>query len=184
MEEQDIVGLFWQRDEEAIAACRAQYGGYLTALAGRILQSPEDAEECVSDTYLKAWQHIPPERPVHLRAYLAKLCRFLAFGRLDWQNADKRKAELVELTEELAQCLPDKQAEQALESRELGRALDRFLRTLGDEPRRIFLRRYWFADSIVEIAARFGVGESKVKTSLFRTRQKLRTFLESEGYTV
>ena len=184
MEDRAILSLFQQRKEEAIDACRTEYDGYLTSLALRILHSPQEAEECVSDTYWQVWQRIPPDEPRHFRAYLAAICRYFAFGRLDVQHAQKRSAEIVELSEELSCCLPDRTAEDDFQLRELGELLDAFLRTLKAEPRHIFLRRYWFADSVKEIAARYGISESKVKTSLFRTRQQLRTYLESEGYTV
>ncbi len=184
LNEQHIIALFQARDESAIDACRSEYGAYLTALARRILSDENDAEECVSDTYWQAWQRIPPDEPRCFRSYLAAICRFFAFGRLDRRQAQKRRAEIVALTEELSLCIPDRQAEEEFDLRELGALLDRFLRTLPREQRQIFLRRYWFGDSVREIAQRFRIGESKVKTSLFRTREKLRTFLESEGYEI
>ena len=184
MEDQAIIALFRSRSEDAITACRKEYDSYLSSLALRILRDSSDAEECVSDTYLQVWQRIPPDEPQHFKAYLAAICRYFAFDRLDRRQAKKRSAEIVELTEELQACLPDRSAEEELDLRELGRTLDRFLRTLSEEHRRIFLRRYWFADTVREIAAHCGISESKVKTSLFRTREKLRTYLESEGYNV
>ena len=141
----------------------------------------EDAEESVSDTYLKAWETIPPTRPVFFYAYLAKICRFLSMGKLDWNNAAKRKAEVVTLSDELACCIPDVSREQQLQSQELGALLNDFLATLSDENRRIFLRRYWYGESIGEIAQRFRLGESNVKTKLMRTRNALWAFLEKEG---
>lgn len=184
MEDQAIIALFQARSEDAIDACRSKYNSYLSALALRILRDEADTEECVSDTYLQVWQHIPPDEPHHFRAYIAAICRFFAFERLDRRSAQKRSAEIVELTEELQGCIGGSSTEEDFDLRELGRALDRFLRTLSEEQRRIFLRRYWFAESIKEVAAHCAVSESKVKTSLFRTREKLRTYLESEGYTL
>ena len=184
MDQKSILALFHARDEDAIDACRREYGAYLTTLALRILRDREESEECVSDTYWQAWRRIPPDEPQCLRAYLAAICRFFAFGRLDRQQAQKRSADLVELTNELSSCIPDKRSESELTAQELGDLLDQFLRTLPKEHRQIFLRRYWFGDTVKEIAARFGISESKVKTSLFRTREKLRTFLESEGYDI
>ena len=184
MEDQAIIALFQQRREDAIAACRKEYDSYLSSLALRILGDSADAEECVSDTYWQIWQRIPPDEPQHFKAYLAAICRYFAFDRLDRRHAKKRSAEIVELTEELQSCLGDRSTEEELDLRELGRTLDRFLRTLGKEQRRIFLRRYWFAETVKEVAAHCGISESKVKTSLFRTREKLRTYLESEGYNV
>lgn len=182
MEDGQIIELYFQRSEEAIRQTEAAHGHKLYALSYRILKSKEDAEESVSDTYLKAWETIPPTRPAYFYAYLAKICRFICFGRLDWQNAAKRKAEIVELTAEMELCIPDPSRQ--VESQELGRLLNEFLGTLNEESRRIFMRRYWYADSIAEIAQRYGLGESKVKTRLLRARNDLRRFLQKEGYTL
>lgn len=184
MEDGKIIELYFQRNEEAIAQTAAAYGNKLYTLAHRILLNREDAEESVSDTYLKTWESIPPTRPTFFYAYLAKICRFAAFGRLDWKNAAKRKAEVVELTAEMELCIPDLRAELQIESEELGRLLNAFLGTLSEENRKVFMRRYWFADSIEEIARRYGLGQSNVKTKLMRTRNALRIYLEKEGITV
>lgn len=184
MEDEQIIDLYFQRSEEAIRQTEAAHGHKLYTLAYRILLNREDAEESVSDTYLKAWESIPPTRPTYFYAYLAKICRFLCFGRLDWKNAAKRKAEIVELTTEMELCIPDLSREQQLEAQELGRLLNEFLGTLNEESRNIFMRRYWFADSVAEIAQRYRIGESKVKTRLFRARNQLRSFLEKEGYAL
>ena len=184
MEDGKILDLYFQRDEEAIRQTEAAHGHKLYTLAYGILNLREDAEESVSDTYLKAWESIPPTRPTYFYAYLAKICRFICFGKLDWKNAAKRKAEIVELTAEMELCIPDLSREWRLESQELGRLLNEFLGTLNEESRRIFMRRYWYADSVAQIAQRFGLGESKVKTRLFRARNQLRSFLEKEGYTL
>lgn len=184
MDDPQIIALLQARDERGLDACRSSHGAYLNALALRILGDRSDAEECVSDTYFQAWRRIPPDTPRHFRAYLAAICRHFAFDRLDRRQAQKRSAELLALTEELSAALPDRAAEGALTALELGQALDRFLRTLPKQQRQLFLRRYWYADSVKELAARFGMGESRVKTSLFRTREKLRSYLESEGYDI
>lgn len=183
MTDSAILDLYWARDEEAIRQTEKAYGTKLSQLAYGIVTSIEDAQECVSDTYLKAWQTIPPQRPEHFYAYLAKICRHLAFGILDYRAAAKRKAELVALTEELALCVPDPANEREQQRRELGEALNCFLGTLSKESRVIFLRRYWFADSVEDIARRYGFSESKVKTRLHRTRLQLRQFLAKEGMT-
>ena len=183
MEDGKIIELYFQRDEEAIRQTEAAYGHKLYTLAYRILLSREDAEESVSDTYLKAWDSIPPTKPTFFFAYLSKICRFLCFGKLDWKNASKRKAEMVELTAEMELCIPDLSREAQVRSQELGQLLNDFLGTLSEENRKLFMRRYWYADSVAEIAQRFRMGESKVKTRLFRTRNQLRVFLEKEGYT-
>ena len=184
MEDGKILDLYFQRDEEAIRQTEAAHGHKLYTLAYGILNLREDAEESVSDTYLKAWESIPPTRPTYFYAYLAKICRFICFGKLDWKNAAKRKAEIVELTAEMELCIPELSREWPLEAQELGRLLNEFLGTLNEESRRIFMRRYWYADSVAQIAQRFGLGESKVKTRLFRARNQLRSFLEKEGYTL
>ena len=184
MEDEQIIELYFRRDQDAIVQTELAHGAKLNALANRILMNHEDAQECVSDTYMKAWETIPPTRPSYFYAYLAKICRFLCFGRLDWKNAAKRKAELVELTTEMELCIPDLSRERQLEAQELGRLLNEFLGTLNEESRNIFMRRYWFADSVAEIAQRYRIGESKVKTRLFRARNQLRSFLEKEGYAL
>ena len=184
MEDEQIIELYFRRDQDAIVQTELAHGAKLNALANRILMNHEDAQECVSDTYMKAWETIPPTRPSYFYAYLAKICRFLCFGRLDWNNAAKRKAEIVELSAEMELCIPDPSRERQAVSRELARLLNEFLGTLPEESRKIFLRRYWYADSITEIAQRYQMGESKVKTRLFRTRNALRSFLEKEGITV
>ena len=186
MEDEKILELDWNRDEDAIAQTARAYGAGLQSLAEHILRCVEDAQECVSDTYLRAWNAIPPQRPAHLRGYLSKICRNQAFGKLDWQNAAKRGGQMVALTEELAACLPDRAQDQdlELEGKELGRMLTNFLGAQSQESRRIFIRRYWYCDSIQEIAQRYGLRESTVKTRLFRTREKLRTYLQKEGIYV
>lgn len=181
MNDDQIIELYWSRNENAIAETESAYGRRLLGLAYRIVQNIQDAEESVSDTYLKAWQTIPPQRPGYFFAYLAKICRHFALGRLDWQNAAKRKAEVVALTEELQLCIPDPWQARVLEGREISRLLDEFLAATAKESRQIFLRRYWYADSVSEIASRYRISESKVKTSLHRTRNRLREFLEKEG---
>lgn len=184
MNDDQILDLYWSRNEAAIAETEKAYGNKLSGLAYRILQNSEDSQECVNDTYLKAWQAIPPQRPVYFFAWLAKICRHFALGRLDWNNAAKRKAEVVQLTSEMELCIPDSSRDRALDGQEIGQLLNEFLAVTPKESRMIFLRRYWYADSVAEIAARFGIGESKVKTSLHRTRNRLKVFLEKEGITV
>ena len=181
MDDHAIIELYWNRDEAAIRETDAVYGGKLRNLSAHILDSREDARECVNDTYLKTWESIPPQRPNFFYAFLSKICRFISFGRLDWNNAAKRRAELISLTTELEACIPDRRAEQQLEARELGRILSEFLRTLPEDSRLIFLRRYWHLDTTEEIAKNYGFSVSKVKTQLHRTRAKLYTYLEQEG---
>lgn len=184
MTDEAIIKLFECRDQEAIGSADAAYGQRLRQLAENILHDPQEAEEMVSDAYWAAWKTIPPQKPEHLFAYLAQLCRRAAFGKLDWKKAAKRNARVVELTQEMEYCIPDCRIEQELDARELGQVISCFLETQPEEARTIFLRRYWYADSIREISQRLGIGESKVKTSLHRTRKKLKTFLEKEEFEV
>lgn len=181
MKDDEIIALYFRRDEDAIRQTELAYGGKLYNLSYRLLWNREDAEESVSDTYMKAWENIPPTKPTFFYAYLAKICRFLAMGKLDWNNAAKRKAEVVELSDEMESCIPDLSREMQIQSQELGALLSEFLGTLSPENRQIFMRRYWYAESIAEIAQRFHLGESNVKTKLMRTRNALRSFLEKEG---
>ena len=184
MEDANILDLYFARSEEAIRQTDAAYGRKLFSLANRILQDPQDSEESVSDTYLKAWETIPPHRPTYFYAYLAKICRYSALGKLDWKTAAKRKAEVVSLTEEMALCIPDQRKEAEVTAKEIGRAMNAFLGSLSQESRVIFLRRYWFCDTIGEIAARYGISESKVKMRLLRTRKQLSDYLNKEGIAV
>lgn len=181
MDDVKIIELFWSRDEKALEATANKYGGKLHQLAVSVLKSNEDAEESVNDTYLKAWNTIPPQRPMYYFAYLAKVCRYIAFGKLDWNNAQKRNAHIVELTAEMELCLPDMSHEKRIEGEEIGQLLNRFLDELPQESRLIFMRRYWYADTIQEISRRYSMSESNVKTRLHHTRTKFRKFLESEG---
>lgn len=181
MKDDEIIALYFRRDEDAIRQTELAYGGKLYNLSYRLLWNREDAEESVSDTYMKVWENIPPTKPTFFYAYLAKICRFLAMGKLDWNNAAKRKAEVVELSDEMENCIPDLSREMQIQSQELGALLSEFLGTLSPENRQIFMRRYWYAESIAEIAQRFHLGESNVKTKLMRTRNALRSFLEKEG---
>lgn len=184
MDDAKIIALYFARNEDAIAETDAAYGRKLHTLAQNIVSCYEDAQESVSDTYYKAWETIPPTRPVHFYAYLARICRHFAFGRLDWKNAAKRKAEVVSLSAEMEQCIPDQSREQELTGKELGRILSSFLAQLNTETRVIFLRRYWYVETVGEIALHMGISESKVKTQLHRTRKKLEAYLSKEGIKV
>lgn len=181
MTDAQIIALFWARDEDAIKETDAVYGRRLHAISNNILHSSEDAEESVSDTYMRAWETIPPQKPNYFFAYLAKICRNFSLGRLEWKSASKRNGDVVSLTKEMEQCIPDRSHERKLESEEIGRVLNRFLDSISPQSRLIFMRRYWYTDSIQEIADRYSITQSKVKTQLHRTRNRLRLFLESEG---
>lgn len=184
MEDTKIIELYWKRSEDAIRETDAAYGRKLHGLANGILRNREDAEESVNDTYMRTWEAIPPRKPAHFFAFLAAICRNLSFNRLDWRAAAKRNAEVVALTEEMALCIPDTREQRKLEGKELGQLLDVFLESLPKESRLIFLRRYWYVDTIAQIAARYGISESKVKMQLSRTRAKLSEYLKKEGIAV
>ena len=184
MTDNQIIDLFWNRSEEAISSTDSVYGRRLRGLSRQILRNPEDAEEVVNDTYLKTWNSIPQARPRYFFAYLAAICRHQCLNLLDWNQAAKRKAEIVSITEELEQSIPDATSDRSSDSSEIVQALNAFLETLPKETRLLFIRRYWYADSIAAIATRYGITQSKVKMQLLRTRDKLRLFLAQEGIQV
>ena len=182
MEDREIVDLYWARDEQAIEETDRKYGRQCQAIARNILGSEHDAVECVSDTWMSAWNSMPDQRPNHLLAFLGKIVRNLALDRWDYLHAKKRSAAATTMLSELEDCIPGfESTERHAEDQETAAVISRFLRTLDPDTRNIFLRRYWYADSISEIAARFSTNESRVKSSLFRTRKKLRAVLEKEG---
>lgn len=169
MEDKKIIELFWARNEDAIAETDATYGRKLRALANKILNNREDAEESVSDTYMKTWEIIPPQRPNYFYAFIASICRHLSFHKVDWKQAAKRNAEVVALTDEMELCIPDTSRDREMEAKEIGKALNDFLESLPKETRLIFLRRYWHVDTIAEIAARYGITDSKCYSNLNHT---------------
>ena len=181
MDDARIIELYFARDEAAIEETRLSYGRKLRAVAKRILENEQDAEECENDTYLKTWNSIPPARPQHLLAYLVKICRNTALDALDRRHAGKRSVQIVELTEEMQACIPDVARDLTVDSEGMGKLLSTFLRAQSADNRNIFIRRYVLAESVAEVASALGFSESKVKTSLSRTRAKLRGFLEKEG---
>ena len=181
MDDESILRLYFLRDEEAIQQTDAAYGRRLFSLANRILLDPQDAEETVSDTYMTAWETIPPQKPRFFYAYLAKICRHLAMNKLDWKTAEKRNALVVSLSDEMELCIPDSRKEAHADSEMIRELLDQFLDSLSSESRVIFMRRYWFGDSIEEIAQHCRISQSKVKMRLLRTRKSLAEFLDKEG---
>ena len=184
MEDAKIIELFFQRNEQAVKETDTTYGRKLYVLSNNILNNREDAEESVSDTYMETWNSIPPKRPKYFYAFLASICRNMSFNRLDWRLAAKRNAEVVALTQEMEMCIPDVWQEVEMDRRELRRVLETFLDSLSKESRLIFLRRYLYVDTVAEIAARYGISESKVKTQLHRARAKLHAHLAKEGIYV
>ena len=186
LEDSKIIDLYWARKEQALEETDAKYGNYCRTIARNILRNFEDTEECVSDTWLHAWNSMPPQRPGILSAFLGRITRNLSFDRCKYQQAAKRGGGALPLAlDELGECIPSAQrVEYALEQKELTAAIDRFLRTLPEKDCNLFLRRYWYVDSISVIADRYGMKENTVKSILFRTREKLRKFLGEEGIAV
>lgn len=183
MDDAQIVELYWQRSERAIPETAAKYGALCRSIAGNLLRCPEDAEECVNDTWLRAWNSMPEQRPAQLRPYLARLTRWLCLDRLRRRGRDTCGGEYALALEELDDCLAAPGSVEAqIERRELTAAIDRFLAALGPDERTVFLARYFFGCSIRTVAEKHGFGESRVKTMLHRTRKKLRVFLREEGY--
>ena len=183
MEDKQIIELFWARAEQAITATDEKYGKYCYYIAYNILHSNEDSEECVNDTYLKAWESIPPHRPERLAAFLGKITRNLYINKYKYLTAGKRGEGQYEMAlEELNECIPSAvSVEQIMEDRELSEVFNRFLEMLPVEKRKVFMRRYWYFSPVKEIAAEYGMSESKVKMSLLRTRSAFRQYLEKEG---
>lgn len=185
MEDRELLALYLRRSEEAISGTKQKYGRLLFSIANRILNSREDAEECENETYLRAWNAIPPKRPEPFFPYLGKIARNLALHRYEYYGAEKRGTAAEELFWELEECIAAPEStESHFSAQELGRMISDFLRKTDREARVLFVRRYWYADSVKELAARFGFSESKVKSSLSRTRKRLRIYLEEEGYTL
>ena len=184
MNDNEIIQLFFTRNEDAIQQTADRYGASLMRLSENILRNREDAQECVNDTYLKAWDTIPPTRPQRFFAYLAKICRYFAFDRLDWNNAAKRKAEVVALTQEMEECIPGTWLGAELTTAEISSLIGDFLRKQPTDNRMIFVRRYWYGDSISEIALRYEISQNAVMMRLSRTRTKLAAYLKKEGIRV
>lgn len=186
MDDSRIIELYFQRSEEAILETDKKYGAYCLSIARNILPDPEDAREAVNDTYLGVWNAIPPHIPTSLAAFLGKITRRISINR--WQAARTAKrggGEIPLALEELSECIPSSMdVEQTFAGKELAALLNRFVRTLPETERKVFLCRYWYLDPVKAIAKRFGFSESKVKSMLFRTRNKLKAELEKEGIVI
>ena len=183
MKDDEIIALYFRRDEDAIRQTELAYGGKLYNLSYRLLWNREDAEESVSDTYLSAWNSIPPTRPAFLAAFLAKITRHISLDRWRKNAAGKRGGgETAVALEELEECISGgSDPEAQLRAKELRGALNRFLDGLPQRERVLFVSRYWYLRSVKQMAEETGLSESSVKTQLFRTRGKLRRFLDKEG---
>ena len=183
MDDKQIIDLFFARSEDAITELDFKYGRLCYHIAENILNNNQDAEECVNDTYLGAWNTIPPQKPNPLQAYICKIVRNIAITKYHANTAQKRNSHYDVALDELENCLcsPDT-PEATLQAKELSGLLNRFLSELDTRSRVIFVRRYWYADSINEIAASFGMRPNSVTVQISRIRGKLRKFLMQEGY--
>lgn len=183
MDDEDIVGLYFARSEQAIQETNAKYGGYCYSIAYHILANQEDSEESVNDTYLSAWNSIPPKRPNPLAPFLGKLVRNISIDRWRKKGALKRGGgEMPLALEELQSCVADgENLEERYQRKELARQVRFFVDGLSDTERRVFVCRYWYLDSTADIANRFGFSENKVSSMLHRIRGKLKKHLEQEG---
>lgn len=182
MTDREIIELYFARSEKAIDETAKKYGKYCYTVANNILKNREDSEECVSDTYFKVWQTIPPARPLRFCAYLGKITRNLALRLYEKYSAEKRGGgEIALALDELAECISaNDTAEQMLTERQITEILDRFLAGLPEKTRKIFVRRYWYLSSAKEIAKDHHMSEENVRLILFRTHEKLKKILEDE----
>ena len=186
MTDVEIVELYWMRSESAIAHTAARYGAFCTKISMNILGNKEDAEECVNDTYLNTWNALPPQRPNALSTFLGRITRNLSLNKYRAQNAQKRGGgDMAILLDELDECISaGNNVEDIVAAEDLEQAIDNILSDIKREDRMVFVRRYWYGDSIKDIAQRYTMSESDVKTRLFRTRLKLKNYLEKEGITI
>ena len=185
MEEIPIIELFWERNEDAIAKAKKEYGSYIFYIANNLLHNEQDTEECLNDVLLAAWNSIPPHHPSNLKTYLGKLTREIAIDCLRKRSAQKRvSVEAAISFEELEEVIGEDDIERSVQISELSRYLSAFLRTLREDERNIFIRKYWYFDSVKNICARYGFGQSKVLVTLKRTREKLAKYLKKEGYLI
>jgi len=183
MDDKQIVDLYWQRNETAIDETAAKYGPYCHSIAYNILDNDADAEESVNDTYLDAWNSMPPHRPSILSTFLGKITRRISIDRWRRRSAEKRGGgQITVALDELEECIADeKSVEQKVEAKLLADVINSFVKALPDTEQRVFLCRYWYMDSVESIAKEFGFSQSKVKSMLYRTREKLRAQLIKEG---
>lgn len=184
MEDNDIIQMFFDRDENAIKEMSIKYGNYCTSIAKNILKNNEDAEECVNDTYLKVWNVIPPSRPNMLKAFIGRITRNISFNLYKKMNTDKRgNLQIPIILDELSECVSDGITPyQEIEKKELLKAINSFLEKMPQEKRVMFVRRYWYSDSITDIAKRCGVSENSVSVNLNRLRKRLHNYLIERGF--
>ncbi|MBQ4312861.1 MAG: sigma-70 family RNA polymerase sigma factor [Clostridia bacterium] len=186
MDDKKIIDLYWSRDEQAIDETKQSYGAYCFAIADNILGNSEDAEECVNDALLRVWESVPPRRPERLQSYIGAITRNLALNVYKRYRREKRGGGMADAVfGELEGCIPDTQSiEQHSDSAHIAEVISAHLRRLPAEQRLVFVRRYWYFDSIADIAQRYGMSESKVTSVLYRVRKSLKSTLEKEGVTI
>lgn len=183
MEDQEIIALYWARSEDAIRQTSDKYAPYCGGIIRRVLGDGRDAEECLSDTWLGAWNAMPPQRPRYMPAFLGRIARNTALDRYSYNSAQRRNDGGFEaVLEELADCVGGLPMEETLDLRQLGEAISAYLEQTAPAVQLVFLRRYWYCDTIAELAAATGFTQSKIKSMLRRTRQGLRAYLVKEGY--
>lgn len=183
-EDQEIIELFWQRSETALELTEQKYNRYCHSIATRILGDGDAAREICNDTLLKAWDSIPPMRPASLKIYLARICRQLSINRLEKRTAKKRDGKITAILDELSECIPDASRDSIVDSIALKDALNGFLASTPKRERDIFIRRYWYALSLGEIAKEYKITENSVGVILYRQRERLRSYLEREGISL
>lgn len=183
MEDMQIVELYWQRQETALAESEKKYGTYCYRIADNILDDHQDSEECVNDTWLRAWNSMPPQRPGKLRMFFAKITRHLAFDRFKARKAQKRGGGEIWLAlDELEECIPSKfDVEAQVMAKELEQIVNRFVKALPPREADIFVRRYFYTETITQVADRYGLTANHIAVILSRIRRKLKTYLEGEG---
>ena len=182
MEDPQIIELYFARDEQAIRETEVKYGKLCHRIAYNILNNREDAEECVNDTYVGVWNAIPPARPERFLPFVCKIARNLALKRLEFLTREKRSRAVLVSLHELEDVLPDDRIPPDLQDEEIGRLIGDFLREQKEDVRNVFVRKYFYFDSIAEIAERYAFTESKVKNMLFHTRNKLKVYLTKKGF--
>lgn len=182
MEDSKIIELYWQRDETAITETAQKYGAFCYSIAMNLLHVKEDAEECLNDTWHTAWNSMPPEKPVKLRAWFGKVVRNLSLARWNKNHRQKRYSGMTELLDELEDCIPSSETvERVIEAKELSAVIDRWLMGLSREDRALFVRRYWNGTPLSELASLWGISPNKLTQKMFRLRVSLKSALEKEG---
>lgn len=181
MDDSQIIELYFERNENAIKETELKYGALCFSIANNILNNEADPEECVNDTYLNAWNIIPPQRPNNYKAFVSKITRNLALKRIEFNSAIKRSASTTISLSELEDVLPGKSIQSEIKDEMLGKLINDFLRNEKESAKNVFIRKYWYFDTVADIANRYSFSESKVKSMLFHTRNRLKNYLKKEG---